>query len=104
MSFGDKFTGEVEEDSNVLPPDEIMVLAIFYHSRTSTLGIMTCTGCTEILLEQGMLEIVGKRQIPGPGIPEKCMAVTVTLSPGFSLKDCQAAIAARHKGPPWPQT
>jgi hypothetical protein len=91
-------TVDVTCSSNLLPDGEIMTLAILYRHGHTT---MICCGCTEILAEQGMVEIVGKKQMPGPGIKEKCMTVTFAIAPGFTLAECQAAIKGRHTGEAW---
>jgi hypothetical protein len=59
----------------------------------------TCVGCTEILAEQGMvvkvLEYVLNAQQPEYSV------IMYEIAPGFTLAECQAAIRARHVGPPW---
>lgn len=59
----------------------------------------TCLGCSEILAEQGMLEVVEEYAF-NPRQPEYSVII-YRVAPGFSLADCQDAVKARHVGGPW---
>lgn len=60
----------------------------------------TCLGCSEILAEQGMLEVV--EEFPLNGHQPEFSVIAYRIAPGFTLDECRDAIKARHVGPAWP--
>lgn len=58
-----------------------------------------CLGCSEILHEQGMLEVV--EEFPLNGMDAEHSVIVYHIALPFTLDECRAAISARHVGPPW---
>lgn len=59
----------------------------------------TCVGCTEILIEQGMVEVV--EEFPLNGNQSEYSVIVCRIAPGFTLDECRDAIKGRHVGPAW---
>lgn len=59
----------------------------------------TCLGCTEILAEQGMVEVV--EEFPLNGHQPEFSVIVYKIAPGFTLAECRDAIKGRHVGPAW---
>lgn len=59
----------------------------------------TCVGCSELLLEKGMLRVMMDRPFS-----ERQPEFTIrfyALADDFTLDDCRREIKSRHIGPPW---
>lgn len=61
--------------------------------------VNVCVGCTEVLLEQGMVEIVEER--PLNDVQKDVSTIWVRIVPPFTLDECRGAIVRRHIGKPW---
>jgi hypothetical protein len=61
----------------------------------------TCLGCTEILAEQGMVEVVEEFPLNGMQANQEYSVIVYRIAPGFTLEECRTAIKGRHVGPPW---
>jgi hypothetical protein len=59
----------------------------------------TCLGCSAILAEQGMVEVV--EEFPLNGHQPDFSVIVYKIAPGFTLDECRAAIKGRHVGPAW---
>lgn len=59
----------------------------------------TCLGCSEILAEQGMVEVV--EEFPLNGMDQEHSVIVYKIAPGFTLDQCRDAIKGRHVGPAW---
>lgn len=60
-----------------------------------------CLGCSEILNEKGMLDII--EEFPLNGHEPEYSVIVYRIADGFTLAECQVAIAERHIGAPWGQ-
>lgn len=62
-----------------------------------------CVGCSEYLLERGLIEIIEDVPMPVGNLPPGSMiARHYRIKDGVSLADCQDAVRHRHRGPrPW---
>ena len=58
-----------------------------------------CLGCSAILAEQGMLDVV--REFPFNERQPEYSTIIYQIAPGFTLAECQDAVRARHVGPAW---
>jgi hypothetical protein len=58
-----------------------------------------CLGCSEILAELGMVEVV--EEFPLNGHQPEYSVIVYRITPGFTLEDCRASIKARHIGAAW---
>lgn len=62
----------------------------------------TCVGCSAVLAEQGMLEVVEEIPLDGIQVNRRFSLIAYRIAPGFTLDECRDAIKARHVGPAWP--
>jgi hypothetical protein len=60
---------------------------------------MVCLGCSGILAEKHLLEVV--EEFPLNGHELDYSVVVYRIKPGFTLEDCRAVIKGRHIGPAW---
>lgn len=74
------------------------VMAFLTHDMRRRL---VCLGCSEILHEQGMLEVV--EEFPLNGMDAEHSVIVYHIALPFTLEECRAAISARHIGAPWGQ-
>jgi hypothetical protein len=58
-----------------------------------------CLGCSAILREEGMLEVV--EEFPLNGQQPDFSVIVYHIALPFTLDECRAAIQARHIGPAW---
>ena len=61
----------------------------------------TCVGCSAILAEQGMLEVVEDFPLNGMQANQEYSVIVYRIAPGFTLGECRRAVSARHVGPAW---
>jgi hypothetical protein len=62
-------------------------------------GRQNPVGCSAILAEQGMVEVV--EEFPLNGHQPDFSVIVYKIAPGFTLDECRAAIKGRHVGPAW---
>jgi hypothetical protein len=61
-----------------------------------------CVGCTQVLVETGLLRIVREPALPVSNAPPGTFSTIVCeIADGYTLADCQRAIRGRHVGPAW---
>jgi hypothetical protein len=71
---------------------------------------MTCAGCSKLLAEKGMLNVVMERPLGDymrgakpviNGVVGEWSAIYYAIADDYTLADCRTAIRDRHVGQPW---
>jgi hypothetical protein len=78
--------------------DKPEVLLAFLHMPRQT-----CVGCSEFLVERGLIEVIDEYEMPVMNAPPGSTVVRhYRMKDGVTLADCQNAVRGRHRGPrPW---